>query len=78
MYQLVKIAFSPPLVLDHQPPSKLRHGSQSWMCEGGDVDGLDVGDRQIALDGMFSLYVDNLPQPHSFFGRIRNRKKIKR
>ena len=38
------MAFSPPLVLDHQPPSELRHGSQSWMCEGGDVDGPDVGD----------------------------------
>ena len=46
------------------------------MCEGGDVDGPDVGDGQIALDGVFSLYVGNLRQSHSLFGRIRNRKKI--
>ena len=71
----MKVTFSPPLVLDYQPPFELRHGSQSWMCEGGNVDGSDVGDGQITLDGEFSLCVGNLPQPHSFFGRIRNRKK---
>ena len=70
------MAFYPPLVLDHQPPSGLRHGSQSWMCEGGDVNGPDMGDGQMALDGVFSLYISNLHQPHSFLGRIRSRKKI--
>ena len=65
------MAFSPPLVLDHQLPSGLKHDLQSWMCKGGDVD-----DKQITLDGVFLLYVGNLPQPHSFFGRIRNMKKI--
>ena len=57
----MKIAFSPPLVLDHQPPFGLRHGSQSWMCEDRDVDGPDVGDGEMALDGGFSLYVGNIP-----------------
>ena len=70
------MAFSLPLVLDHQPPLGLKHGSQSCMCEGGGVDGLDVSDRQMALNGVFSLYIDNLSQPHSFFGRIRSRKKL--
>ena len=27
------------------------------------MDGLDVGDGQMALDGMFPFYVSNLPQP---------------
>ena len=57
----MKIAFSPPLVLDHQPPFGLRHGLQSWMCEDRDVDGPDVGDGEMALDGGFSLYVGNIP-----------------
>ena len=70
------MAFSPPLVLDHQLPSRLKHDLQSWMCKGGDVDGPNVDDEQITLDGVFLLYAGNLPQPHSFFGRIRNMKKI--
>ena len=40
----------PLLVLDHQLPSGLRLGSQSQMCEGGVVDGPNMGDAQVALD----------------------------
>ena len=45
------MAFSPPLILDHQSPFVLRHGSQSSMCEGGDMDGPNMGDGHMALDG---------------------------
>ena len=58
----MKVAFSLLLVLDHQPPFGLRHGSQSQLCEGVAMDGLDVGDGQMALDRVFSLYVSYLPQ----------------
>ena len=40
------------------------------------MDCLDMGDEQMALDGVFSLYVGNLSQPHSFIGAIRNKKEI--
>ena len=35
-----------------------------------------MGDEHMALDGVFSLYVGNLSQPHSFIGAIRNKKEI--
>ena len=49
-------------MLNHQLPSGLRHGSQSKLCKGMAMDGPNVSDGQMALNGVFSLYVGNLPQ----------------